>query len=64
MFLQFKGSRYFTQIAAFRKARGLKEGDVLYFMKGDEPLQVKVGVWPKGSAEAEAFTKKLLDDLS
>jgi hypothetical protein len=29
-------------------------------MKGDEPLQVKVGVWPKGSAEAEGVYKEIV----
>ncbi len=60
--LQHKGSRYFTQIAALRKALDLKEGDVVYFMEGDAPQQVKIGLWAKGSREAEKFTKALISD--
>jgi hypothetical protein len=63
-FVQHKGSRYFTQIAALRKGLNLKEGDVIYFMEGEEPQQLKVGVWPKGSPEANTFTQRLIDDQS
>lgn len=59
-----KGARYFTQIAAFRKGVGLKGGDVIYFIKGEEAQQMKIGVWKQGSAEAEEFVRQLLHDKS
>jgi len=57
-------SRYFTQIAAFKKGLGLQGGDVVYFIKGEEPQQLKIGVWKKGSAEAEEFIRQLIQDQS
>jgi len=58
------GSRYLTQIAAFKKGLGLQGGDVVYFVKGEGPQQLKIGVWKQGSAEAEEFKRKLIQEQS
>jgi len=58
--LQLKGERFLQRIRQLAQDLKIKAGDVVYFTKGDGKTFMYCGLWERGSAEAQEFTKALL----